>query len=208
MAARATCLPTSKPSRSSWRSPASSSCCTRSRKASGGAVGNIFVHINGDNPHTKIQTALNRLSIRSGEIADIREIRRASGGCRPAGCSCTDPARGVMPKITYHIPELDETEMAEGEGGPGFRGQSPDEYSPRSRGGAGGAGRRSARGTYVRRPAADRAARDACRLCAIRRQPMRHVQGARRRPVSFLRDDQIDVHVYLDRRRRPTAIAA
>ena len=26
-------------------------------------IGNIVVHINGDNPHTKIQTALNRLSI-------------------------------------------------------------------------------------------------------------------------------------------------
>ena len=29
-------------------------------------VGNIFVHINGDNPHTKIQTALNRLSFQPG----------------------------------------------------------------------------------------------------------------------------------------------
>ena len=37
-------------------------------------VGRIFVHIDGDNPHTRIQTALNRLSFRPGEIVDIREI--------------------------------------------------------------------------------------------------------------------------------------
>ena len=37
-----------------------------------------------------------------------------------------DPVHGVMPKITYHIPEVGETEMAKGDGN-GFRGQSPDE---------------------------------------------------------------------------------
>ena len=30
----------------------------------------------------------------------------------------TDPVHGVMPKITYHIPEVGDTEMAKGEGGP------------------------------------------------------------------------------------------
>ncbi len=39
-------------------------------------VGRIFVHIGGENPHTRIQTALNRLSIRPGEIMDIRELRQ------------------------------------------------------------------------------------------------------------------------------------
>jgi outer membrane protein insertion porin family len=99
-------------------------------------IGNVFVHINGDNPHTKIQTALNRLSIRSGEIADIREIRASERRLQHSGLFLADPARGVMPKITYHIPELDETEMAEGDG-TGFRGQSPDAWQvgPPSRGG-------------------------------------------------------------------------
>ncbi len=87
-------------------------------------VGNIYVHIAGDNPHTKIQTALNRLSFRSGEIADIREIRASERRLQASGLFMADPVRGVMPKITYHIPEVGKTEMAKGEGG--FRGQSPD----------------------------------------------------------------------------------
>jgi outer membrane protein insertion porin family len=98
-------------------------------------VGNIRVHITGDNPHTKIQTALNRLSIRSGEIVDIRELRASERRLQASGLFMADPARGVMPKITYQIPELRDTEVAEGQGGPGFRGQSPDQVGPPSRGG-------------------------------------------------------------------------
>ena len=70
-------------------------------------VGNIYVHINGENPHTKIQTALNRLSIKSGQIADIREIRASERRLQASGLFMTDPVHGVMPKITYHIPEVD-----------------------------------------------------------------------------------------------------
>ncbi len=91
-------------------------------------VGNIYVHINGDNPHTKIQTALNRLSIRSGEIVDIREIRASERRLRASGLFLNDPVRGVMPKISLQIPELAETEMASGENS-SFRGQSPDNYT-------------------------------------------------------------------------------
>jgi outer membrane protein insertion porin family len=87
-------------------------------------VGNVFVHINGDNPHTKIQTALNRLSIRSGQIADIREIRASERRLQASGLFLTDPVHGVAPKITYHIPELGKTQMAQGTNG--YRGQSPD----------------------------------------------------------------------------------
>ena len=90
-------------------------------------IGNIFVHIDGDNPHTRIQTALNRLSIRSGEIADIREIKASERRLQASGLFIYDPVRGIMPKISYHIPELDDTQMA-GKGGSSFRGQSPDGY--------------------------------------------------------------------------------
>ena len=92
-------------------------------------VGNIYVHINGENPHTKIQTALNRLSIRSGQIADIREIRASERRLQASGLFLTDPVHGVVPKITYHIPEVTDTELAN-EGGNGFRGQSPDGSRP------------------------------------------------------------------------------
>jgi len=87
-------------------------------------IGNIYVHINGDNPHTKIQTALNRLSFRSGEIADIREIQASERRLRASGLFLNDPARGIAPKISFNIPELTDTELA----GPGFRGQSPDDW--------------------------------------------------------------------------------
>ena len=80
-------------------------------------VGNIYVHIAGDNPHTKIQTALNRLSFRSGEIADIREIRSSERRLQASGLFMADPVHGVMPKITYHIPEVGKTEMAKGDSG-------------------------------------------------------------------------------------------
>src|SRR5215211_2262500 len=90
-------------------------------------VGNIYVHISGDNPHTKIQTALNRLSIRSGQVADIREIRSSERRLQASGLFMADPVHGIMPKITYHIPEVGKTEMAKGNSG--FRGQSPDRRS-------------------------------------------------------------------------------
>ena len=63
-------------------------------------------------PAHEIQTALNRLSFRSGEIADIREIRASERRLQASGLFMTDPVHGVMPKITYHIPEVGDTEMA------------------------------------------------------------------------------------------------
>lgn len=90
-------------------------------------VGNVHVHISGDNPHTKIQTALNRITVRPGEIIDIREIRASERRLQASSLFMTDPVRGVMPKITFHIKDLDETEIAQS--APGYRGQSPDDVS-------------------------------------------------------------------------------
>lgn len=90
-------------------------------------VGNIYVHINGDNPHTKIQTALNRLSFQSGQIADVRELRASERRLQASGLFLTDPVRGVSPKITYSLPGTNDSEMASRKKGSGFRGQSPDE---------------------------------------------------------------------------------
>jgi outer membrane protein insertion porin family len=101
-------------------------------------IGNIYVHINGDNPHTKIQTALNRLSFRSGDIADVREFKNSERRLQSSGLFMHDPIHGVTPKITYHIPEVGGTEMAKGSPGPGFRGQSPDGNAPRTGGLLGG----------------------------------------------------------------------
>lgn len=92
-------------------------------------VGRIFVNINGENPHTRIQTVLNRLSITPGEIVDTREFLASERRLRASSLFLSDPQRGVMPKITYRIPELSDTEFTADSGGgsPNFRGQSPDQ---------------------------------------------------------------------------------
>jgi outer membrane protein insertion porin family len=93
-------------------------------------VGRVLVHISGENPHTRIETALNRLSLRPGEIMDIREVRASERRLQASGLYMTDPAKGVMPKITYRIREIEDTQTA-GTGG-NVRGQSPDDVVPRS----------------------------------------------------------------------------
>lgn len=87
-------------------------------------VGKIFVHINGDNPHTRIQTALNRLSIRPGEIMDIRELRASERRLQASSLFLSDPVRGVTPKITYRIPEVSSYTASGSQ--PQIRGQSPE----------------------------------------------------------------------------------
>jgi outer membrane protein insertion porin family len=93
-------------------------------------VGRIFVHIDGENPHTRIQTALNRISLRPGEIMDIREVRASERRLQASSLFLADPAKGIMPKITYRIQELDETQLAGA--GDNVRGQSPDDVAPQS----------------------------------------------------------------------------
>jgi outer membrane protein insertion porin family len=89
-------------------------------------VGRIFVHIDGENPHTRIQTALNRLSFQPGEIIDIREVKASERRLQASSLFHVDAARNVYPKITYRIPELENTEFSADGGGESFRGQSPD----------------------------------------------------------------------------------
>jgi outer membrane protein insertion porin family len=92
-------------------------------------VGRIFVHIDGDNPHTRIQTALNRLSIRPGQIVDIREIHASERRLQASSLFLADPQSGAMPKITYRIRDLASEQLAS-EGEDSFRGQSPDGAGP------------------------------------------------------------------------------
>lgn len=104
-------------------------------------VGRILVQIGGDNPHTRIQTALNRITLRSGDIMDIRELKASERRLAASSLFHADAATGVRPKITYQIPQDSEVEMAShsqhdsghsqhGSGhsqhGSGIRGQSPD----------------------------------------------------------------------------------
>ena len=100
-------------------------------------VGRIFVHIGGDNPHTRIQTALNRMTLRPGDIMDIRELKASERRLLASSLFHTDAQTGVRPKITYRIPDDADMDL----GGPsgsrtagrpthGVRGQSPDDFGP------------------------------------------------------------------------------
>jgi outer membrane protein insertion porin family len=88
-------------------------------------VGRILVQIGGENPHTRIQTALNRISLRSGDIMDIRELKASERRLLASSLFLSDPASGVRPKITYRIPEDSQMGLARSQGA-GIRGQSPD----------------------------------------------------------------------------------
>lgn len=94
-------------------------------------VGRVFVHIGGENPHTKISTALNRLSIKPGQIMDIREIRASERRLQASSLFHADAARNIYPKISFRIPEVDDEMIASGDS-PMVRGQSPPEpvYEP------------------------------------------------------------------------------
>ncbi len=75
-------------------------------------VGRIFVQINGEASHTRIQTALNRLSIRPGEIVDTRELQASERRLKSSSIFNANPATGSAPKISYRIPSQDGKQMA------------------------------------------------------------------------------------------------
>ncbi len=108
-------------------------------------IGRILVHIGGDNPHTRIQTALNRMTVRPGDIVDIREIKASERRLLASSLFHSDAAANIRPKITYRISDDSEYEFAKqprpprrapsslstGRRGAGLRGQSPDHVGPR-----------------------------------------------------------------------------
>jgi len=105
-------------------------------------VGRIFVHIGGENPHTRIQTALNRMTLRPGDIMDIRELKASERRLIASSLFQSDATN--RPKITYRISDGSESQIASQPrrrttsrstpstrpGGSGTRGQSPDNLGP------------------------------------------------------------------------------
>lgn len=90
-------------------------------------VGRVFVHIDGDTPHTRIQTALNRITLHPGEIVDVREVRASERRLQASSLFLSDPMQNVTPKITYKVRDQQDTQLGSNES---FRGQSPDEFIP------------------------------------------------------------------------------
>ena len=102
-------------------------------------IGKINVHITGDNPHTKENTIINRISQRPGDIADIREIRNSERRLKASGLFKVDPQSGQTPKIVFTPPNIDEMEKAQWANRPAgsppaskYRGQSPDAPLPQT----------------------------------------------------------------------------
>jgi outer membrane protein insertion porin family len=90
-------------------------------------VGRVIVNIDGGQSQTRNNVVLNRLSIRPGDIVDVREIRRSERRLQQSQLFMVDPARGQSPHITVK-PRDDDPRLAEepsGARGATIRGQSP-----------------------------------------------------------------------------------
>ena len=93
-------------------------------------VASVQVQISGEAPHTSQRVVLNRLSLRPGDIIDIRELRASERRLKASGLFENDPSRGLSPRIIVQ-PLDEEDELADGSAsrrsrGSGYRGQSPD----------------------------------------------------------------------------------
>jgi outer membrane protein insertion porin family len=89
-------------------------------------VGKINVRIRGEHPHTRHSTVLNRLSLRPGDILDIRKLRDDERRLKSSSLFLADAAKGEGPRIAFSKPEGENTQIARDPKRPGFRGQSPD----------------------------------------------------------------------------------
>ncbi|MDP7015142.1 MAG: POTRA domain-containing protein [Pirellulaceae bacterium] len=90
-------------------------------------VGDIRIHIAGEFPHTRQNVVLNRISLKPGDIVDIREVRASERRLRFAQLFENNPAQGVAPRIVIRPPELNELESlaSDAPNRPRYRGQGP-----------------------------------------------------------------------------------
>ena len=97
-------------------------------------IGDISIQIKGDNAHTRYATVLNRLSMRPGDLAAIRQFRSSERRLKASQLYNTDPSKGEVPKIVFSPPDSEDgtpsnnkRSTAKRTGDPNsFRGQSPD----------------------------------------------------------------------------------
>jgi outer membrane protein insertion porin family len=102
-------------------------------------VGRVNVLIAGDYPQTQIDTVLNRMTVKPGDIMDTNKIRASERRLKASQLFANDPQKGVSPSIVYSPPEIKDMEKRDGErmaepitrpeNSNSFRGQSSeDEY--------------------------------------------------------------------------------
>jgi outer membrane protein insertion porin family len=91
-------------------------------------VGQINIRIRGEHPHTRHSVVLNRLSLRPGDILDIRKLREDERRLKSSSLFAADAAKGEGPRISFSKPTSDQgSRMAsDPDAPPGYRGQSPD----------------------------------------------------------------------------------
>jgi len=90
-------------------------------------VGRINVHIAGEFPHTRESVVLDRLSIRPGDIVDIREVRASERRLKSSQLFENDPATGKTPTIVIRPPDLSDPQVIARQPRSGaVRGQSPE----------------------------------------------------------------------------------
>lgn len=88
-------------------------------------VGRVHVIIDGENSHTRRNVVLNRLSVKPGDIVDVREIRSSERRLQHSQLFMANPQQGVMPRIEVR-PAAASMADERGNAGDGtFRGQSP-----------------------------------------------------------------------------------
>lgn len=87
-------------------------------------VGQIHVNIDGGESQTRRNVVLNYLSIRPGDIVDVREIRRSERLLQASELFLVDPARGQMPRIEVKPRADDGTRFAEEDDRTTVRGQN------------------------------------------------------------------------------------
>ncbi len=95
-------------------------------------VGEINIHVAGEFPHTRKSVVLNRLSLRPGDIIDIREVRASERRLKASQLFVTNPQEGTPPRIVIRPPSLDEAASIAKKRGGNYRGQSPDHQATRT----------------------------------------------------------------------------
>jgi outer membrane protein insertion porin family len=87
-------------------------------------VGDIQVNIDGGESQTRRNVVLNYLSIRPGDVVDVREIRRSERLLQASELFLFDPSRGQAPRIVVK-PRDEDQQMANEVDGTTVRGQTP-----------------------------------------------------------------------------------
>lgn len=92
-------------------------------------VGNINVHIKGDFPHTRETVILNRLSLRHGDLIDMRKVKEDESRLKRSQVFITSLSEGDPPRIVVKPPSLDSMPALASRRGPELtvRAQNPDE---------------------------------------------------------------------------------